>query len=779
MSEQDFADQAFTSEERPGLASPVNVPDEPEVKESVEHQLETHEVEHDAAEFLDANRQSPEAEREARELAEEALAAIEHSKAALSELHAAANDHENNGERPEEKGESAMKEDGEHAEAQQQHATDHMQTLDAQSPSEEIDRFHTPVGAQPTPSEEKPEPEPLTDAMHDISLSDNEATHTPTAMPTSPTGPPLPPRDSHPTAQRMKSDPAPPTPARRGPFSWLRSASTGTALAGKKSPPVSPPLEAAGKRRDTMASVDSVSTIAPTAELLLPRVRQPQGEGDADGVDGLVKESLKANFDRLHSQSQSQVSEDEAHTIPEESVDWDFWDAVINDYPSVQRDRPQDLSRAIQNGLPSIIRGTIWTLLANSKSPSLEAQHQKLCGLPGLAANEKQIRKDLSRTYPKADFFRSGSTKEGQERLFYVVKAYSLHDPEVGYVQGESFIAGPLLMNLPDEEAFSLLVRLMHDYGLRTLYTPSMPGLHSLLYQFDRLLEVHCPLLHVHLARQGVESGMYASQWFLTLFAYKFPLPIVLRIFDVIIAEGTAALLRFALALMKKNEERFLSMEFDTLVGFLKEGLFDAYKVQEQTRGYMAWGSGGEAVYRVNELVNDAYTIKITSEELESYKKDYEDATSAERKREAEVEDLRTANAQLSALVKRLETTLSSLNREHIELANAMVQSKVENARLTEENEDLHTTVSELRNALSTQPAEIEEKLRKEMDTVMQKNLDVMNQNQEVESRCAELEGELSNVKVQYAEVSSKYEALNRRWQELRRALDEEPGRTR
>ena len=72
---------------------------------------------------------------------------------------------------------------------------------------------------------------------------------------------------------------------------------------------------------------------------------------------------------------------------------------------------------------------------------------------------------------------------------------------------------------------------------------------------------------------------MYASQWFLTLFAYKFPMSMVMRIVDIVIAEGLEAILRFGVAVMKKNAETILELEFEKCLDFLQTGLFDVYKV--------------------------------------------------------------------------------------------------------------------------------------------------------------------------------------------------------
>lgn len=253
---------------------------------------------------------------------------------------------------------------------------------------------------------------------------------------------------------------------------------------------------------------------------------------------------------------------------------------------------PLDLQRALLSGIPSPLRGTIWQILSASKNPDLEQVYTNVL-LSTSSPQEKLIRKDISRTFPKQEYFRYKEGSNGQEGLFNVCKAYSLYDPEVSYVQGMAFVVGPLLLNvfllknlsdfsqMPEAEAFCLLVRLMKGYHLRQLFLPEMPGLHLHLYQYDRLIEEHLPAVHVHLARQGVRSHMYASQWFLTLFAYKFPMNLVVRILDIVIAEGLEAILRFGVAVMKKNAEAVLELEFERCLDFLQTGLFDTYKVSK------------------------------------------------------------------------------------------------------------------------------------------------------------------------------------------------------
>src|SRR3569833_2512970 len=131
---------------------------------------------------------------------------------------------------------------------------------------------------------------------------------------------------------------------------------------------------------------------------------------------------------------------------------------------------------------------------------------------------------------------------------------------------------------MPEEEAFCLLVRLMNQYHLRELLIKDKPGLHMHLYQFARLLEDLEPALYCHLRRKGISPNLFATQWFLTLFAYRFPLQLVLRIYDLILSEGLSAILRFGIVLMQKNAAALLAISaMSQLPVFLKDRLFDAY----------------------------------------------------------------------------------------------------------------------------------------------------------------------------------------------------------
>jgi hypothetical protein len=122
----------------------------------------------------------------------------------------------------------------------------------------------------------------------------------------------------------------------------------------------------------------------------------------------------------------------------------DYWRALMQDYTGVAKRNPRQLTAMIQRGVPPALRGQIWQLFAKSKDHQLEEKFVEL--LQSSSTHEKQITRDLSRTFPSIEYFQEGGG--GQDALFNVVKAYSLYDPEVGYCQGLSFVVGPLLLNV-------------------------------------------------------------------------------------------------------------------------------------------------------------------------------------------------------------------------------------------------------------------------------------------------------------------------------------------
>ncbi|KAI7864581.1 rab-GTPase-TBC domain-containing protein [Spinellus fusiger] len=484
--------------------------------------------------------------------------------------------------------------------------------------------------------------------------------------------------------------------------------------------------------RSTMSSVSSFVSSASNYDLLLARL----GAHESAAMD---KEDIEIPLDRVYTESTLKGEED---------IDWEFWSKVISDFHGVAKSEPKVLSYHIQRGIPPSLRGMVWELFAKSKDTLLEDQYLGL--LKEESVYEKAIARDLPRTFSDHEYFQS---KDGQEALFNVIKAYSLYDREVGYSQGVAFIAGPLLLNMPEEEAFCVLVQLMSKYELRGHFSPQPDLLSQRLFQLDGLLADHLPHVRRHFEVHGIQAHMYASQWFLTLFAYKFPLEVVFRLYDVFFSQGMDAIYRFALALIEKNQSLLLSLESDQLLPVLKGNLLEAYSDN------------------ISLFIHDAFEIKILPKRLEKLAKEYQiEAARANTEAEA-IETMRRQNKALTETVQQLETHLKDLNKEHQQVATALITTKMEIARFHDENDALHQQSHDLKKALETMPFEVEQRIKDEMEVLATKNAALVERNSALEDQLAYMENMVIEIKVKYAESENEREALKQRLTELKRLM--------
>merc|ERR1712130_177316 len=217
---------------------------------------------------------------------------------------------------------------------------------------------------------------------------------------------------------------------------------------------------------------------------------------------------------------------------------------------------------AVGLGIPRSKRGEAWQLMAKmskakapsaDKFPSLTMPYSNLKSQ--LTSHQHAILIDLGRTFPSHPYF-SGALGPGQCGLFNLLKAYSILDPEVGYCQGLPFCVGLLIMHTEEEQAFQLLKHLMFSEGLRRQFNPDMSGLQVSMYQLTRLLAEAHPRLYKQLDKLEVDPSLYATPWFLTLFAAHFPLGFVARVFDLIFLEGAGAIIKVGVCLMVECEEQ-------------------------------------------------------------------------------------------------------------------------------------------------------------------------------------------------------------------------------
>lgn len=307
----------------------------------------------------------------------------------------------------------------------------------------------------------------------------------------------------------------------------------------------------------------------------------------------------------------------------------EFWAALVSNYPQTAQRLPTLTSNKIRNGVPPPLRGVVWTSIAGARDQVLEDEYDRLC--TETSPYENLIGKDIGRSFPNVEMFKDPAG-EGQKMLAKVLGSFSIYDQKIGYCQGLGFVVGPLLMHMGDKDAFCVLVRydehlviqwaslivgrLMEHYDLRSCFLPDLSGLHLRIYQFQQLLKRHLPNLTVYLESLQVEP-LYVSQWFLSFFAVTCPLPMLLRIYDVILTEGASeTLMRVALSLMRRNDKKIKACtEFEDVMHLLlSRELWDTYNCN------------------ADELVNDfvGLTGLVTRESLEALEESFKNSSNGD-----------------------------------------------------------------------------------------------------------------------------------------------------
>ncbi|KAL1829184.1 hypothetical protein ACET3Z_007596 [Daucus carota] len=277
-----------------------------------------------------------------------------------------------------------------------------------------------------------------------------------------------------------------------------------------------------------------------------------------------------------------------------------------SDWKHYARRKPHVVKRRIRKGIPDCMRGLVWQLISGSRDLLLmnPGVYEQLV-IYETSASELDIIRDISRTFPTHVFFQQRHGP-GQRSLYNVLKAYSVYDKNVGYVQGMGCLAGLLLLYMCEEDAFWLIVALLKGAvhaPMEGLYLAGLPLVQQYLFQFEQLVRVHLPMLGEHFTQEMINPSMYASQWFITVFSYSFPFPLALRIWDVFLYEGVHIVFKVGLALLKYCHDDLVKLPFEKLIHALRNFPDDAMNPDT--------------------LLPMAYSIKV-SELLEDLKQKYE-----------------------------------------------------------------------------------------------------------------------------------------------------------
>ncbi|XP_043362700.1 EVI5-like protein isoform X2 [Dermochelys coriacea] len=539
----------------------------------------------------------------------------------------------------------------------------------------------------------------------------------------------------------------------------------------------SPAVSPDSSSHEALSSVNSAPACSPTSDSenlspdeleLLAKLEEQNRLLEADS-----KSMRSMNGSRRNSGSSLVSSSSASSNLSHLEEDtWILWGRIVNEWDEWRKKKEKLLKELIRKGIPHHFRAIVWQLLCSATDMPVKNQYSELLKMSSPC--EKLIRRDIARTYPEHEFFK-GQDSLGQEVLFNVMKAYSLVDREVGYCQGSAFIVGLLLMQMPEEEAFCVFVRLMQEYRLRELFKPSMAELGLCIYQFEYMLQEQLPELNIHFRSQSFLTSMYSSSWFLTLFLTTFPLPVATRVFDIFMYEGLEIIFRVGMALLQFNQAELMQLDMEGMSQYFQKVIphqFDSCP---------------------DKLILKAYQVKYNPKKMKRLEKEYAAIKNKEMEEQIEIKRLRTENRLLKQRIETLEkgqVTRAQEAEENYIIKRELAVVKQQCSSATENLQKAQSTIRQLQdqqgnprftedfvNHLET---ELEQSRLRETETLgalkemQDKVLDMEKKNSSLpdENNVARLQEELKALKVREVtaltslkELQLQVKELNDSWQ--------------
>ena len=122
-------------------------------------------------------------------------------------------------------------------------------------------------------------------------------------------------------------------------------------------------------------------------------------------------------------------------------------------------------------------------------------------------------------------------------------------------------IAAFLLMYFVEEEAFWTLVKITSDprFDMAGRWVDGFPKLRRAMFVHNKLLEQHMPKVAKLLVKHSIGPSFYTMKWYLRMYVDVLDYDTTLRIWDVLLNEGTDILFAVSLVLMAHAEADLLS----------------------------------------------------------------------------------------------------------------------------------------------------------------------------------------------------------------------------
>ncbi|KAK2879468.1 hypothetical protein FQN49_000852 [Arthroderma sp. PD_2] len=263
--------------------------------------------------------------------------------------------------------------------------------------------------------------------------------------------------------------------------------------------------------------------------------------------------------------------------------------------------RSAKLKKYIRKGIPPECRGAAWFWYAGGydhirRNPGLYRRLVETALRSPMNDDKEHIERDLHRTFPdnvhyKPDSSPEADTSSGSSNLKYnssspdtpiihslrrVLYAFSLHNSNIGYTQSLNFIAGFLILFLPEEKAFWLLHIITSSFFPGT-HEISLEGANADLWILMVALKESLPSVYTKVVSTAPTNSkskppnittatrlpditLGLTNWLMSMFISTLPFETTLRVWDVLFYEGSRTFFRVALSIFRMSQKQIVSL---------------------------------------------------------------------------------------------------------------------------------------------------------------------------------------------------------------------------
>ncbi|TFY79117.1 hypothetical protein EWM64_g4900 [Hericium alpestre] len=234
------------------------------------------------------------------------------------------------------------------------------------------------------------------------------------------------------------------------------------------------------------------------------------------------------------------------------------WISTMTSTPPSQARKSKKVRKLLQDGVPASVRYQVWAHLTDSKAKRIDGLYQQL-GRRGKPSAFDDIARDA-----RLCFTDQPQLIEADGPLVSLLSAYLTMVPDIQYHRELALIAGQLLLQSPEEDAFWIFISLM-DTHLRPYFATHALQLEVDASLFAKAVEANDPsVAHKLFVTLNVSPIRLCRPWFAGMFVEALPNEYFQRVWDIFLSEGIVFLFRVGLALITCCRRPVLECKSDT-----------------------------------------------------------------------------------------------------------------------------------------------------------------------------------------------------------------------